>query len=194
VVDAQLRVGRMESSVSELIGIYRRTGHGSDARSSNCCDGATRGGNLDRAPEVQVESGWRTCVPATTYTSNGYARNGQVYSNPRINTMDGRRFRHDLHRYHRSSSATSRRYSRRSKGWRSESAHRTRELSASLEAQRLAKQEAEAAKHEQKTRFSLLPATTSAAALNHAARLFVSALRVARGRAPEFQELASRHR
>jgi len=69
-------------------------------------------------------------------------------------------------------------------------AHRTRELSASLEAQRLAKQEAEAA-NMSKTRFFAAASHDLLQPLN-AARLFVSALESQARAHPEMQELASR--
>jgi CheY-like chemotaxis protein len=68
--------------------------------------------------------------------------------------------------------------------------HRTRELSASLEAQRLAKQEAETA-NTSKTRFFAAASHDLLQPLN-AARLFVSALESQARAHPELQELASR--
>jgi PAS domain S-box-containing protein len=69
-------------------------------------------------------------------------------------------------------------------------AHRTRELSASLEAQRVAKQEAETA-HMSKTRFFAAASHDLLQPLN-AARLFVSALESQAQAHPDLQELASR--
>src|SRR3984885_3397735 len=69
-------------------------------------------------------------------------------------------------------------------------AHRTSELTASLEAQRLAKQEAEAA-NTSKTRFFAAASHDLLQPLN-AARLFVSALESQARAHPEVQELASR--
>jgi signal transduction histidine kinase len=69
-------------------------------------------------------------------------------------------------------------------------AHRTSELTASLEAQRLAKQEAEAA-NTSKTRFFAAASHDLLQPLN-AARLFVSALESQARAHPEMHELASR--
>jgi len=69
-------------------------------------------------------------------------------------------------------------------------AHRTAELTASLEAQRLAKQEAEAA-NTSKTRFFAAASHDLLQPLN-AARLFVSALQSQARAHPELRELASR--
>jgi PAS domain S-box-containing protein len=139
-------------------------------------------------PEVQVEKRLAHLRAGTTYTFQRVRRNGQVYS------IHGQPMARggfvttytDITDFKRHEQALL----EAKQGLEERVAHRTRELSASLEAQRLAKQEAEAA-NMSKTRFFAAASHDLLQPLN-AARLFVSALESQAQAHPEFQELASR--
>jgi PAS domain S-box-containing protein len=141
-------------------------------------------------PEVQVEKRLAHLRAGTTYTYQRVRRNGQVYS-IHGQPMAGGGFvttYTDVTEFKRHEQALL----EAKQGLEERVAHRTSELSAALEAQRLAKQEAESA-NTSKTRFFAAASHDLLQPLN-AARLFVSALQSqARARAhPEFQELAGR--
>jgi PAS domain S-box-containing protein len=139
-------------------------------------------------PDVQVEKRLAHLRAGTTYTFQRVRRNGHVYS-IHGQPMAGGGFvttYTDITDFKRHEQALL----EAKQGLEERVAHRTSELSASLEAQRLAKQEAEAA-NTSKTRFFAAASHDLLQPLN-AARLFVSAL-VSQARAhPEVQELASR--
>jgi PAS domain S-box-containing protein len=139
-------------------------------------------------PEVQVEKRLAHLRAGTTYTFQRVRRNGQVYS-IHGQAMAGGGFvttYTDITDFKRHEQALL----EAKQGLEERVAHRTSELSASLEAQRLAKQEAEAA-NTSKTRFFAAASHDLLQPLN-AARLFVSAL-VSQARAhPDVEELASR--
>ena len=139
-------------------------------------------------PEVQVEKRLAHLRAGTPYTFQRVRRNGQVYS-IHGQPMAGGGFvttYTDITDFKRHEQALL----EAKQGLEERVAHRTRELSASLEAQRLAKQEAEAA-NMSKTRFFAAASHDLLQPLN-AARLFVSALEAQARAHPEFQELASR--
>jgi PAS domain S-box-containing protein len=138
--------------------------------------------------QIQVDKRLAHLRAGTPYTYQRERRNGQVYS-IHGQPMAGGGFvttYTDITDFKRHEQALI----EAKQGLEERVAHRTSELTASLEAQRLAKQEAEAA-NTSKTRFF--------AAANHdllqplnAARLFISALELQARANPEFQELASR--
>jgi PAS domain S-box-containing protein len=139
-------------------------------------------------PEVQVEKRLAHLRAGTAYTFQRVRRNGQVYS-IHGQPMAGGGFvttYTDITDFKRHEQALL----EAKQGLEERVAHRTSELSASLEAQRLAKQEAEAA-NTSKTRFFAAASHDLLQPLN-AARLFVSALESRARTHPEFQELASR--
>jgi Na+/proline symporter/signal transduction histidine kinase len=139
-------------------------------------------------PAVQVEKRLAHLRAGTPYTFQRVRRNGQVYS-IHGQPMAGGGFvttYTDITDFKRHEQALL----EAKQGLEERVAHRTRELSASLEAQRLAKQEAEAA-NLSKTRFFAAASHDLLQPLN-AARLFVSALESQARTRPEFQELASR--
>ncbi|MGA2776776.1 MAG: NahK/ErcS family hybrid sensor histidine kinase/response regulator [Steroidobacteraceae bacterium] len=143
-------------------------------------------GNGD--PAILVEKRLAHLKAGTAYTFQRARRNGQVYS-IHGQPMSGGGFvttYTDITEFKRNEQALL----DAKLGLEGRVADRTRELSDSLEAQRVAKQEAESA-HMSKTRFFAAASHDLLQPLN-AARLFVSALE-SRARAhPEFQELASR--
>ena len=124
----------------------------------------------------------------TSYTFQRVRRNGQVYS-IHGQFMQGGGFvttYTDITEFKRHEQALL----EAKLGLEERVAHRTSELSASLEAQRLAQQEAEAA-NTSKTRFFAAASHDLLQPLN-AARLFVSALEAQARSHPQFQELANR--
>jgi PAS domain S-box-containing protein len=139
-------------------------------------------------PDDQVEKRLAHLRAGTSYTYQRVRRNGQVYS-IHGQPMAGGGFvttYTDITDFKRHEQALL----EAKQGLEERVAHRTRELSASLEAQQLAKQEAEAA-NTSKTRFFAAASHDLLQPLN-AARLFVSALESQARSHPEFQELASR--
>jgi Na+/proline symporter/signal transduction histidine kinase len=139
-------------------------------------------------PEAQVEKRLAHLRAGTAYTFQRVRRNGQVYS-IHGQPMAGGGFvttYTDITDFKRHEQALL----EAKQGLEERVAHRTSELTASLEAQRLAKQEAEAA-NTSKTRFFAAASHDLLQPLN-AARLFVSALESQARAHPEIQELASR--
>jgi Na+/proline symporter/signal transduction histidine kinase/CheY-like chemotaxis protein len=139
-------------------------------------------------PEAQVEKRLAHLRAGTAYTFQRVRRNGQVYS-IHGQPMAGGGFvttYTDITDFKRHEQALL----DAKQGLEERVAHRTSELTASLEAQRLAKQEAEAA-NKSKTRFFAAASHDLLQPLN-AARLFVSALESQARAHPEIQELASR--
>jgi PAS domain S-box-containing protein len=149
---------------------------------------AARGELGSGDPERQVEKRLAHLRAGTTYTFQRARRNGQVY-NIHGQPMAGGGFvttYTDITDFKRHEQALL----DAKQGLEERVAHRTRELSDSLEAQDLAKREAETA-NASKTRFLAAASHDLLQPLN-AARLFVSALE-SRARAyPELQELTSR--
>src|SRR5580704_713350 len=139
-------------------------------------------------PEAQIEKRLAHLRAGTAYTFQRIRRNGQVYS-IHGQPMAGGGFvttYTDITDFKRHEQALL----EAKQGLEARVAHRTAELTASLEAQRLAKQEAEAA-NTSKTRFFAAASHDLLQPLN-AARLFVSALESQARAHPEVQELASR--
>jgi Na+/proline symporter/signal transduction histidine kinase len=139
-------------------------------------------------PEAQVERRLSHLRAGTAYTFQRVRRNGQVYS-IHGQPMAGGGFvttYTDITEFKRHEQALL----EAKQGLEERVAHRTSELTASLEAQRLAKQEAEAA-NTSKTRFFAAASHDLLQPLN-AARLFVSALESQARAHPEIKELASR--
>ncbi len=139
-------------------------------------------------PEIQIEKRLAHLRAGTAYTFQRVRRNGQVYS------IDGQPMAGggfvttytDITEYKRHEQALV----EAKQGLEERVAHRTSELSAALAAQRLAKQEAEAA-NAGKTRFFAAASHDLLQPLN-AARLFVSALEAQTRAQPGLHELASR--
>jgi len=188
VVDAQLRIVAWNRRYLEMFGypegmvsIGRPV---AELMRWNAALGELGGGD----PEEQVEKRLAHLRAGTAYTFQRMRRNGCVYS---INgqPMSGGGFvttYTDITDFKRHEQALL----EAKQGLEERVAHRTRELTASLEAQRLAKQEAETA-NVSKTRFFAAASHDLLQPLN-AARLFVSALE-SRARAhPELRELTSR--
>jgi PAS domain S-box-containing protein len=149
---------------------------------------AARGELGPGEPTVQIEKRLAHLRAATTYTFQRVRRNGRVYS-IHGQPMAGGGFvttYTDITEFKRHEQALV----EAKEGLEQRVAHRTRELSASLEAQRLAQQDAEAA-NASKTRFFAAASHDLLQPLN-AARLFVSALELQAHSQPEFQELAHR--
>jgi PAS domain S-box-containing protein len=188
VVDAQLRIVAWNRRYLELIGypdglvtVGRPV---VELLRWNAAQGELGAGE----PEVQVEKRLAHLRAGTSYTFQRVRRNGRVYS-IHGQPMAGGGFvttYTDITDFKRHEQALL----EAKQGLEERVAHRTRELSASLEAQRLAKQEAEAA-NTSKTRFFAAASHDLLQPLN-AARLFVSALESQARAHPQFQELASR--
>ena len=139
-------------------------------------------------PDDQIEKRLAHLRARTSYTFQRVRRNGQVYS-IHGQPMAGGGFvttYTDITDFKRHEQALL----EAKQGLEARVAHRTRELSESLAAQRHAKLEAEAA-NTSKTRFFAAASHDLLQPLN-AARLFVSALESQARAHPEFQELASR--
>jgi signal transduction histidine kinase len=137
---------------------------------------------------VQIDKRLSHLRAGTPYTYQRVRRNGQVYS-IHGQPMQGGGFvttYTDITEFKRHEQALL----EAKLGLEERVADRTRELSASLEAQRLAQQEAEAA-NTSKTRFFAAASHDLLQPLN-AARLFVSALEAQARSHPQFQELAKR--
>jgi PAS domain S-box-containing protein len=188
VVDAQLRVVAWNRRYLELFGYP----DGLVAVGRPVVDllrwSAARGELGPGDPEVQVDKRLAHLRAGTTYTFQRVRRNGQVYS-IHGQPMAGGGFvttYTDITEFKRHEQALL----EAKQGLEERVAHRTSELTASLEAQRLAKQEAEAA-NTSKTRFFAAASHDLLQPLN-AARLFVSALESQARAHPQFQELASR--
>jgi signal transduction histidine kinase len=188
VVDAQLRVVAWNRRYLELFGYP----DGLVAVGRPVVEllrwNAARGELGRGAPAVQVEKRLAHLRAGTTYTFQRVRRNGQVYS-IHGQPMAGGGFvttYTDITEFKRHEQALL----EAKQGLEERVAHRTHELTASLEAQRLAKQEAEAA-NTSKTRFFAAASHDLLQPLN-AARLFVSALESQARAHPELQELASR--
>jgi PAS domain S-box-containing protein len=149
---------------------------------------AARGELGPGEPETQIEKRLAHLRAGTAYTFQRVRRNGQVYS------IDGQPMAGggfvttytDITEYKRHEQALI----EAKQGLEERVAHRTSELSAALAAQRLAKQEAEAA-NAGKTRFFAAASHDLLQPLN-AARLFVSALEAQTRAQPGLHELASR--
>jgi Na+/proline symporter/signal transduction histidine kinase len=149
---------------------------------------AARGELGPGEPEAQVEKRLAHLRAGTAYTFQRVRRNGQVYS-IHGQPMAGGGFvttYTDITDFKRHEQALL----EAKQGLEERVAHRTSELTASLKAQQLAKQEAEAA-NKSKTRFFAAASHDLLQPLN-AARLFVSALESQARSHPEVQELASR--
>jgi PAS domain S-box-containing protein len=188
VVDAQLRVVAWNRRYLELFGYPDGLVTVGRPVVELLRWSAARGELGPGDPEVQVEKRLTHLRAGTSYTFQRVRRNGQVYS-IHGQPMAGGGFvttYTDITEFKRHEQALL----EAKQGLEERVAHRTRELSASLEAQRLAKQEAEAA-NMSKTRFFAAASHDLLQPLN-AARLFVSALESQARAHPEFQELASR--
>ena len=149
---------------------------------------AARGEMGPGDPEVQVEKRLAHLRAGTSYTFQRVRRNGLVYS-VHGQPMAGGGFvttYTDITDFKRHEQALL----EAKQGLEERVANRTCELSAALEAQRLAKQEAEAA-NASKTRFFAAASHDLLQPLN-AARLFVSALESQARAHPELGELTSR--
>jgi signal transduction histidine kinase len=188
VVDAQLRVVAWNRRYLELFGYPDGLVTVGRPVVELLRWSAARGELGPGDPEVQVEKRLAHLRAGTAYTFQRVRRNGQVYS-IHGQPMAGGGFvttYTDITDFKRHEQALL----EAKQGLEERVAHRTRELSASLEAQRLAKQEAEAA-NKSKTRFFAAASHDLLQPLN-AARLFVSALESQARAHPDFQELASR--
>jgi PAS domain S-box-containing protein len=188
VVDAQLRIVAWNRRYLELLGypdgmvfvgrpvvdLLRWTAERGDMGSGD--------------PQALIEKRLAHLRAGTAYTFQRARRDGQVYS-IHGQPMAGGGFvttYTDITEFKRNEQALL----DAKQGLEERVSHRTRELSASLEAQRLAKQEAETA-NTSKTRFFAAASHDLLQPLN-AARLFVSALESQARAHPELQELASR--
>jgi PAS domain S-box-containing protein len=188
VVDAQLRVVAWNRRYLELFGYPEglvTVGRPVlDLLRWNAAQGELGPGD----PEVQIEKRLAHLRAGTRYNFQRVRRNGQVYSiygQP----MAGGGFvttYTDITEFKRHEQALV----EAKQGLEERVAHRTAELSAALEAQRLAKQEAEAA-NTSKTRFFAAASHDLLQPLN-AARLFVSALESKARTQPALHELATR--
>ncbi len=188
VVDAQLRVVAWNRRYLELFGYPDGLVTVGRPVVELLRWNAARGELGSGDPEAQVEKRLAHLRAGTTYTFQRVRRNGQVYS-IHGQPMAGGGFvttYTDITDFKRHEQALL----EAKQGLEERVAHRTRELSAALEAQQLAKQEAEAA-NTSKTRFFAAASHDLLQPLN-AARLFVSALESQARAHPEFQELASR--
>jgi PAS domain S-box-containing protein len=188
VVDAQLRIVAWNRRYLDLLGypdgmVY--VGRAvADLIRWNALHGEMGPGN----PEQQVERRLAHLRAGTAYTFQRVRRNGQVYS-IHGQPMTGGGFvttYTDITEFKRHEQALL----DVKQGLEERVAQRTQELSASLEAQRMAKQEAEAA-NVSKTRFFAAASHDLLQPLN-AARLFVSALESRTRAHPELQELTIR--
>jgi len=188
VVDAQLRVVAWNRRYLEMFGYPE----GLVAVGRPVIEllrwNAKRGELGSGDPDAQIDKRLAHLRARTSYTFQRLRRNGQVYS-IHGQPMAGGGFvttYTDITDFKRHEQALL----EAKQGLEARVAHRTRELSESLAAQRRAKQEAEAA-NTSKTRFFAAASHDLLQPLN-AARLFVSALEAQARAHPEFQELASR--
>jgi PAS domain S-box-containing protein len=188
VVDAQLRVVAWNRRYLELFGYPDGLVTVGRPVVKLLRWNAARGELGPGDPEAQIEKRLAHLRAGTAYTFQRIRRNGQVYS-IHGQPMAGGGFvttYTDITDFKRHEQALL----EAKQGLEERVAHRTSELTASLEAQRLAKQEAEAA-NTSKTRFFAAASHDLLQPLN-AARLFVSALGSQARAHPEVQELASR--
>ena len=188
VVDAQLRVVAWNRRYLELLGYPDGMVFVGRPVVDLLRWSAERGDLGPGDPQAQIEKRLAHLRAGTAYTFQRARRNGQVYS-IHGQPMAGGGFvttYTDITEFKRNEQALL----DAKQGLEERVSHRTRELSASLEAQRLAKQEAETA-NTSKTRFFAAASHDLLQPLN-AARLFVSALESQARAHPELQELASR--
>jgi PAS domain S-box-containing protein len=188
VVDAQLRVVAWNRRYLELLGYPDGTVFVGRPVVDLLRWSAERGDLGPGDPQAQIEKRLGHLRAGTAYTFQRARRNGQVYS-IHGQPMAGGGFvttYTDITEFKRNEQALL----DAKQGLEERVLHRTRELSASFEAQRLAKQEAETA-NTSKTRFFAAASHDLIQPLN-AARLFVSALESQARAYPELQELASR--
>jgi PAS domain S-box-containing protein len=188
VIDAQMRVVAWNRRYLELFGYPEGMVYVGrpvvDLLHWNAAQGELGVGD----PAVLVEKRLAHLRAGTPYTFQRARRNGQVYS-IHGQPMSGGGFvttYTDITAFKRHEQALL----DAKQGLEERVAHRTRELSAALDAQRKAKQEAESA-HMSKTRFFAAASHDLLQPLN-AARLFVSALESEARAHPQIQELASR--
>jgi PAS domain S-box-containing protein len=188
VVDAQLRVVAWNRRYLELFGYPEGLVTVGRPVVELLRWNAARGELGEGDPAVHIEKRLAHLRAGTTYTFQRVRRNGQVYS-IHGQPMAGGGFvttYTDITEFKRHEQALL----EAKQGLEERVAHRTSELSASLEAQRQAQQEAVAA-NDSKTRFFAAASHDLLQPLN-AARLFVSALESQARSQPEFQELAHR--
>ncbi|MGA2188259.1 MAG: PAS domain-containing hybrid sensor histidine kinase/response regulator [Steroidobacteraceae bacterium] len=188
VVDSQLRIVAWNRRYLELFGYPEGMVSVGRPVAEIMRWNAERGELGDGNPEELVEKRLAHLRAGTAYDYQRVRRNGQVYS-IHGQPMSGGGFvttYTDITDFKRHEQALL----EAKQGLEERVAHRTRELSASLEAQRMAKQEAEAA-NVSKTRFFAAASHDLLQPLN-AARLFVSALESRVRDHPELQELTSR--
>jgi PAS domain S-box-containing protein len=188
VVDAQLRIVAWNRRYLELLGYPEGMVWVGRPVVDLLRWSAGRGELGPGDPDAQVEKRLAHLRAGTPYTFQRARRNGQVYS-IHGQPMAGGGFvttYTDITEFKRNEQALL----DAKQGLEERVLDRTRELRASLEAQRLAKQEAETA-NTSKTRFFAAASHDLLQPLN-AARLFVSALESQARAHPEFRELASR--
>ncbi len=188
VVDAQMRIVAWNRRYLDLLGYPDGMVYVGRPVADLILWNAEQGGMGPGDPLQQVEKRLAHMRAGTAYTFQRARRNGQVY-NIHGQPMTGGGFvttYTDITEFKRHEQALL----DAKQGLEERVAQRTQELSASLEAQRMAKQEAETA-NVSKTRFFAAASHDLLQPLN-AARLFVSALE-SRARAhPELQELTIR--
>jgi PAS domain S-box-containing protein len=188
VVDAQLRLVAWNRRYLELFGYPDGMVYVGRPVADLLRWNVERGEMGPGDPDVLIARRLAHLRAGTAYTFQRARRNGQVYS-IHGQPLAGGGFvttYTDITEFKRNEQALL----DAKQGLEERVAHRTRELSASLEAQRLAKQQAESA-HMSKTRFFAAASHDLLQPLN-AARLFVSALEVQARAHPDLQELASR--
>ncbi len=188
VVDAELRIVAWNRRYLELFGYPEGMVSVGRPVADLIRWNASRGELGPGDMEDQVERRLAHLRAGTAYDFQRVRRNGRVYS-IHGQPMSGGGFvttYTDISEYKRHEQALL----EAKQGLEERVAHRTRELSASLEAQRLAKHEAETA-NVSKTRFFAAASHDLLQPLN-AARLFVSALEARARQHPEIQELANR--
>src|ERR1700691_2741489 len=188
VVDAQLRVVAWNRRYLELLGYPEGMVYVGRPVADLIRWNAEQGELGPGDPQVQVEKRLAHMRAGTAYTFQRARRNGQVYS-IHGQPMTGGGFvttYTDITEFKRNEQDLL----NAKQGLEERVAQRTQELSASLEAQRMAKQEAEAA-NVSKTRFFAAASHDLLQPLN-AARLFISALESRARSHPELQELTIR--
>jgi PAS domain S-box-containing protein len=188
VVDAQLRIVAWNRRYLELLGYAEGMVWVGRPVVDLLRWSAWRGELGSGDPEAQVEKRLAHLRAGTPYTFQRARRDGRVYS-IHGQPMAGGGFvttYTDITEFKRTEQALL----DAKVGLEERVLHRTRELRASLEAQRLAKQEAESA-NTSKTRFFAAASHDLLQPLN-AARLFVSTLESRTRAHPELQELAGR--
>jgi PAS domain S-box-containing protein len=188
VVDAELRLVAWNRRYLELFGYPDGMVYVGRSVADLLRWNAERGDMGPGDPSALIEKRLAHLRAGTAYTFQRARRNGRVYS-IHGQPMAGGGFvttYTDITEFKRNEQALL----EAKQGLEERVAHRTRELSASLEAQRVAQREAESA-HMSKTRFFAAASHDLLQPLN-AARLFVSALEAQARCHPELQELASR--